>query len=386
MQFSTSRRLKLATYLLWTALSLAGQTDYFPDAIWQIKPPLALKINPVKLDTAIRFAQRNETQTDTDLRIAVLKSYVNEPGYKILGPMKDRGKPAGVIIRNGYLAAKWGDIERVDMCFSASKSFLSTVAGLASDQKLIGDLNDKVKRIVDDRGLEGVHNSKITWKHLLQQTSDWSGCQFEICDWADRPPKTGGVDDWKNRPLVEPGVQYEYNDVRVNFLAYALLQVWRKPLPMVLKERIMDPIQASVTWRWYGYDNSWVELDGIKMQSVSGGGHFGGGMFINTLDMARFGLLFLRNGKWKDKTLISEEWTRSVPLGSVSNPSYGLMWWNNQENALPGLPPEIYYANGYGGNYIVIDKVHDLVVVTRWLDSNKLGELMRLIVEAIETK
>ena len=60
------------------------------------------------------------------------------------------------------------------------------------------------------------------------------------------------------------------------------------------------------------------------------------------------------------------------------------MWWNNKENALPGLPTEIFYANGYGGNYIVIDKAHDLVVVTRWLDSNKLGELMKLIVGAIE--
>ena len=321
MQFFTSLRLKLFFYFLWAAFSVAGQTDYYPDYSWQIKSPLSLKINPVKLDTAIRFALRNETQTDTDLRVAVLKSYVNEPGYIILGPMKDRGKPAGVIIRNGYIAAQWGDIERVDMCFSASKSFLSTIAGLASDQKLIGNLNDKVNRIVDDRGLEGNHNSKITWKHLLQQTSDWSGCQFDLCDWADRPPKTGGIDDWKNRPLIEPGQQYEYNDVRVNYLAYVLLQVWRKPLPVVLKEKIMDPIQASVTWRWYGYDNSWVEIDGMRIQSVSGGGHFGGGMFINTLDMARFGLLFLRNGKWKEKSLISEDWVRSVYQGSDANPS-----------------------------------------------------------------
>jgi len=339
-----------------------------------------------KLDSAVRFATRNETQTDYDLRIAVLKSYVNEPNYKILGPMKDRGKPAGLIIRHGFIAAQWGDINRVDMCFSATKSFLSTLAGLASDIKLIGNLDDRVNLLIDDPGLKGEHNAKITWKHLLQQTSDWSGCQFDLCDWADRPPKIGGVDEWKNRLLLEPGIQYEYNDVRVNFLAYSLLQIWRKPLPVVLKEKIMDPIQASVTWRWHGYDNSWVEMDGLMMQSVSGGGHFGGGMFINTLDQARFGLLFLRNGKWKDRQLISEDWVNSVNQGSVSNPSYGLMWWTNKENVLPGLPPEIYYASGYGGNYIVIDKAHDLVVVTRWLDSNKLGELMNLVVEAIENK
>jgi CubicO group peptidase (beta-lactamase class C family) len=82
----------------------------------------------------------------------------------------------------------------------------------------------------------------------------------------------------------------------VNLLAYSLLEVIRKPLPVVLRERIMDPIGASTTWRWYGYDNSFVNIDGQMIESVSGGGHFGGGIFINTLDQARFGLLFLRKG------------------------------------------------------------------------------------------
>jgi hypothetical protein len=50
--------------------------------------------------------------------------------------------------------------------------------------------------------------------------------------------------------------------------AYSLLQVWRKPLPVVLKDKIMDPIGASSTWRWYGYENSFVNMDGIMMQSV----------------------------------------------------------------------------------------------------------------------
>ena len=72
--------------------------------------------------------------------------------------------------------------------------------------------------------------------------------------------------------------------MRINLLAYSLLQVLREPLPVVLRENIMDPIGASRTWRWHGYRNSWVELDGLRMQSVSGGGHFGGGLFINTYD------------------------------------------------------------------------------------------------------
>jgi CubicO group peptidase (beta-lactamase class C family) len=105
--------------------------------------------------------------------------------------------------------------------------------------------------------------------------------------------------------LNDPGKIFEYNDVRVNLLSYSLLQVWRRPLPQVLKDKIMDPIGASTTWRWYGYDNSYVTLDGSMMQSVSGGGHHGGGIFINTWDQARFGLLFCRKGKWKGKQLVA---------------------------------------------------------------------------------
>ena len=66
------------------------------------------------------------------------------------------------------------------------------------------------------------------------------------------------------RTLQNPGTLREYNYVRVNRLALALLHVFRRPLSEILKERIMDPIGASDTWQWHGYENSWVEIDGRK--------------------------------------------------------------------------------------------------------------------------
>ncbi|HET9746385.1 MAG TPA: serine hydrolase [Chitinophagaceae bacterium] len=363
-----------------------SQQPYYPDSTWQTKKPSELKMNPALIDSAVNFAIRNETKTDYDLRIANYKAYQREPGYKIAGPMKERGKPAGVILKNGYIVAQWGDVKRVDMTFSVTKSYLSTVAGLALDDHLIKNIDDKVKEYVWDGKFDSPHNSKITWRHLLTQSSDWSGCLFDVCDWADRPPGEGTIDDWKNRKLSEPGSTFEYNDVRVNLLAYCLLQVVRKPLPVVLRERIMDLIGASTTWRWYGYDNSFVNIDGLMIESVSGGGHFGGGLFINTLDHARFGLLFLRKGKWKNKQLISEQWVSSVSQPSPANKSYGLMWWTNEENRLGNVSKKIYSADGFGGNFIVIDNEHDLVIVTRWLEPNKIGELVRLVVSATETK
>jgi CubicO group peptidase (beta-lactamase class C family) len=361
---------------------LHGQTIYFPDSEWKTKAPAELKMDAQLLDSAVNFAIQNETKTDYDLRIANLKAYAREPNYRILGPMKERGKPAGVILRNGYIVAQWGDAKRVDMTFSVAKSYLSTVAGLALDNHLIKNVDDFVNQYVWDQTFDGAHNSKITWRHLLTQSSDWSGCLFDICDWADRPPKEGSVDDWRNRKLLEPGSQYEYNDVRVNVLAYSLMQVWRKPLPVVFKEKIMDPIGASTTWRWFGYENSFVNIDGTMMQSVSGGGHFGGGLFINTLDQARFGLLFLRKGKWKNQQLIAESWVNAAHQPSAANKSYGFMWWTNEDNALKGLSKNIYYAAGFGGNYIVIDSEHDIVIVTRWLNESKLGDLVKLVISS----
>lgn len=362
-----------------------SQAVYYPDKVWKTKKPGEVQLNAALIDSAVQFALQNDSKTDYDLRIANLKAYVREPGYEMTGPMKPRGKPAGLIIRQGYIVAQWGDLERVDMTFSVAKSYLSTIAGLAVDQHLIQSVDEPVARYVTDEKFEGPHNSKITWRHLLTQSSDWSGCLFGVCDWADRPPKEGNIDDWRNRRLLEPGVNYEYNDVRVNLLAYSLLQVWRKPLPQVLKEKIMDPIGASSTWRWYGYDNSFVNVDGLMMQSVSGGGHFGGGLFINTLDQARFGLLFSRNGKWKNQQLISESWIKAARQPSVANKDYGFLWWL-QEGQFKGFSNDIYSAQGFGGNFIIIDKEHDLVMVTRWLEPAMQAEFVKKVIAAVEKK
>ncbi len=374
------------SFLFLQVLFTDAQTAYFPDTTWQVKTAAELKMNKQLLDSAVNFALTHENKIDRDLRIANLKAYSNEPGYKIIGPMKERGGPAGLVIKNGYIAAQWGDITRVDMTFSATKSFLSTVAGLAIDNGLIKNVSDKVINYVWDDTYQGEHNSKITWDNLLTQSSDWSGTLFGCHDWADRPPKEGSIDDWKNRKLNEPGTVFKYNDVRVNLLAYSLLEVWRKPLPVVLKEKIMDPIGASVTWRWYGYENSFVNIDGLMMQSVSGGGHHGGGIFISAIDQARFGLLFLRTGKWKNQQLISAKWVDAVHQSSASNKDYGYLWWINATKKWKDVSPVIYFAAGFGGNYIVVDNEHDLVVVARWMDDSRMGDLMNLIVQSITVK
>lgn len=371
---------------LFIQISGFGQS-YFPSAneVWETKNPKDFNIEVQALKKAIEFAQSNEYSGDRDLRIAILEGFAREPYHKILGPTKKRGGPSGMILKNGYQIASWGDTKRVDMTFSVTKSYLSTVAGLAVDRGFF-KTKDAVANSVWDGTFDGAHNQQITWQHLLNQSSDWSGTLWNSHDWADRPPREGSIDDWKNRKIHTPGTHFKYNDVRVNLLAYSLLQIWRKPLPQILKKYIMDPIGASKTWRWYGYDNSWVELDGNRMQSVSGGGHSGGGLFINTEDHARFGLLFLNNGNWNGTQLISNSWIKEATKPSLANNNYGYLWWLNKKGGdrfWSGVPENVYYAAGFGGNFIVIIPDVQMVIVTRWLEPSQIGTFVKQVLNAL---
>ena len=126
-----------------------------------------------KISYAIEFAKKNENSVDKDLRISILKSFGREPGYRIKGPTKKRGETNGLIIKNGYIVGKWGDTKRVDMTFSVTKSYLSTVAGIAFDKNLIS-VDDKLKDYIWDGKFDDPHNNQITWHHLLNQSSQWS--------------------------------------------------------------------------------------------------------------------------------------------------------------------------------------------------------------------
>lgn len=349
-------------------------TDYIPGVgdAWERREPSEVGMDDAGVQEAIELIKASESQGGHETRVELTL-----PDNDIVGPMKERGPANGLILRHGYIVGEWGDTNQVDMTYSISKSYLSTCAGLALDRGLIRDLDEPVSTTVSSEEFTGEHNSRITWRHLLQQTSEWVGTLWGKRDIADRRK---GVD----REIQEPGTFYEYNDVRVNLLAWALLQIWRRPLPEVLREYVMDPIGASDTWEWHGYSTSWVEIDGTRMQSVSGGGHFGGGVWISSRDHARFGLLFSRRGRWGDQQLISERWIDEATTPSEVEPTYGFMWWLNPGRTLfPSLPENSYAARGAGSNTIWISPEHDLVVVSRWVQRDAVDGCMAKVVEAV---
>lgn len=366
-------------WLPFLTLALAAQSYYpGPHGQWEKR---ASGFDAGRLAEAIAWAKAHESKTPRDLRLAHDYSFGREMYGEPLGPFKPRGEMTGMVVKDGYIVAEWGEPERVDLTFSVTKSFVSTTVGLAVERGLIESVHDPVRKYVTTGEFEGPLNSKITWDHLLRQTSDWEGTLWGKPDWADRPPAGAKVDEYRRRKHNEPGTSWKYNDVRVNLLAYAALQVWRRPLPVVLKEMIMDPIGASNTWRWHGYENSWVELDGLKMQSVAGGAHWGGGMWITARDQARFGLLTARNGVWKGKRLMAAEWIKQARTPTPVQTDYGFMNWylNTGKKRWPSAPETAYGHVGNGTNLIYCDPERDLVVVLRWIEGGAIdGFLERL--------
>lgn len=357
----------------------AARTEaYFPTRFeWATRRPEDVGMNAARLQEVVRFAEANagNLHLNGDSLALVL---ANEPYNEIVGPTHQRGPHNGIVIKNGYIVLEWGDTHRVDWTFSATKSYLATMVGLAYDAGLIERLTDPVRRYAPDTLFAPPHNSGITWEHLLQQTSEWQGTLWGKPDWADRYNRETG-----RRPVRPPGSHYTYNDVRVNLTALAATHVWRRPLAEVFRDRVMDPIQASNTWRWHGYRNSWIDIDGRQVQSVAGGAHWGGGMWISTRDHARFGLLHLRRGVWAGQRILSERWIDLATTPSAANPSYGFMWWlNTGKRQLPAAPEKSFYAAGGGGNYVWVDPEHDLVVVIRWIP--ELNGLLEKVLAALE--
>src|SRR6266850_2274230 len=368
------------------AVAALAPATYFPNRLdWQHKKPEEVGMNPALVNDAVQLAIAADTPGTHDMMLFLNNSFGKEPYNTIVGPIKDRGPASGIITRHGYIVAEWGDPKRADITNSVTKTFLTTVVGLAWQRGLIKDVNDYVRDYMPPHVdlFEAPHNQTIKWDHLLRQTSDWQGTLWGKPDWADRP--VGETpDDWAKRKLYEPGTHFKYNDVRVNVMALAALQVWRRSLPDVLREDVMEPIGASSTWRWHGYENSWVEIDGQKVQSVSGGGHWGGGMFINAWDMGRFGYLFLRNGKWKDRQLLSNQWVDWALTPTPAEPGYGFMnWYNNRDRKLfPSAPAGAFAHIGNGTNIVYVDPDHDLVAVVRWIDRKALDEFVKRLLAA----
>ena len=260
-----------------------------------------------------------------------------------------RAKTNGVVIYKGYVVAEFGDTTWVDPTYSVAKSMMATVAGIA--------VRDGRSATSTSRSAASSRTAATT-RRATPRSPGRCTCSRRpsgkaTC--AARRPTSSATRLRRGRAqaarAAAPGSYYEYNDVRINRSALSLLRTFNKPVPEVFREQVMDVIGASNTWKWVPYHNSYVEVDGKQVASVSGGTRWGGGMWINSWDMARFGYLWLRGGKWGEQADPAAR-LREGGLGpSAHGPDYGYLWWlNTKGKNYPGLPANVYGARGAGSN------------------------------------
>jgi len=365
-----------------TADGTATAKPYYPasDASWKHQRSTIAGFDSTRLAEAIAFAKTQETTQMTPNF-----STQEEIFGKLLGPMPtSRAATNGLILRHGYIVAEWGETQQADPTYSAAKSFLSTILGMTIERGMIKDIHDPVANYIHDGGYDSEQNRKVTWEYHARQTSEWEG---EL--WGKNADFIGheafGKGEQKPRALQAPGTYYEYNDVRINRLALSLLRIWKRPLPDVLKTEIMDPIGASNSWRWVPYPNAVATVDGKQMPSVSGGTRWGGGLWINARDEARFGYLMLRQGRWGKKQIVSANWIKEATTPGTVGPDYGYLWWlNTTLKPWPDAPANSFAALGAGSNTIWVDPTHDIVIVWRWHNGNP-NDLIKRVLGALKS-
>lgn len=367
-----------ASVASYVGVDAQGAAYYPPAGAWAKKAPADVGMDAAKLNAAFEFARQRETNWPRDF-----STQEKIFGTKLGSMPTQRPATGGVVIRNGYVVGEFGDVNAVAPTYSVAKSMLSTVTGIAVREGLIKDLDATVGAQVKDGGYDSPHNAKVTWRHHLHQESEWEG---EM--WGKKHDFVGtvafGDGERKPRTLQAPGSHYEYNDVRINRFALSLLRLFKKPVPEVFRDEVMIPIGASSTWLWVPYVNSYVDVDGHQMASVSGGTRWGGGVWISAMDMARFGYLWLRNGKWGDKQIIPPAYVKQALQPSANGPDYGFLWWLNTKGGAKTLPTNAYQAQGAGSNTIFVSPDHDLVIVWRWHGGGK-EQFFRQVIDAIQT-
>jgi CubicO group peptidase (beta-lactamase class C family) len=335
--------------------------------------------------TAVREASAGQGLRATpgiDDMAAYLAAMVADEAYhEPAGPLLPGSGASGVVVHRGWVVAEWGDASVPEMLFSATKTAVSAIAGVAFDRGLL-DPHAPVAATVDLPVLSHGTGQNITWQHLLQQTSQWDGELWGKPAWAaaghrrseDSTAVTGG-----------PGSGWAYNDVRVNLLCLALTALLGRPLPDVLRDDVLGPLGASSSWSWHGYPEAVVTVDGPVLPVVSGGAHWGGGLWMSAADLALLGDLYLRDGRCGDRQLLSSEWIERSWQPCTVKPEYGYLWWlNDSGQDSPGAPPSGRCARGNGGRHLLwVDPDRDLVITSHWGDDVAL--LVSAVSAAVET-
>ncbi|HEV3165010.1 MAG TPA: serine hydrolase [Isosphaeraceae bacterium] len=292
---------------------------------------------------------------------------------------------SGCVIRHGYLVKEWGDPRKLADIKSATKGAVgTTLLGLAVDAGLV-KLDDLATTHYPLIGTERPENARewlaeIKIRHLATMTAGFDD---------GRPP----------RLIYRPGTDGFYSNDGANMLAELLTLKFNEDLTKVFKRQVMDPIGVSeAEWKWRENSFRAKTINGLKSRE------FASGITITHRALARIGYLYLREGEWNGRHLLSRDFirtaTRPTDLPSFV-PYYAFYWGSNGRGTYHDLPTDAYWALGLGDSFFLVCPSLDVVAVRLGTGSTKsqlpggdqpeawgkrVANFFRLVVAAVEDK
>jgi CubicO group peptidase (beta-lactamase class C family) len=257
------------------------------------------------------------------------------------------------LVRERYFGGATRD--SLQTSFSAAKSFVSTLVGIASDEGLIGSVDDRMTEYLPELAARDPRFRQIRLRDLLTMSS---GIRYQ----EDGFPSLGddtytyyGVDLRDialNRTRIEgpPGLAWQYNNYHPLLLGLVLERTTGTSVSDFMATRLWQPLGAEADATW----NLDSEHSGFeKMES---------GLNARAVDYARFGLLFLHNGEWNGRRIVSEAWVRAATGADTATDAaryhgYRYFWWIDVER------PGRFYAMGKYGQYVYVAPDANAVVV-----------------------
>jgi CubicO group peptidase (beta-lactamase class C family) len=298
------------------------------------------------------------------------------------------GSGAVMIVYGGRVLDEWGETTRRFRCHSVRKSFMSALYGIYVKEGLI-----RLSSTLEDLGIDDA-NPALTPEEKQARVIDLLKARSGVYH-----PALGEVPAMQTlrppRGSHRPGTYWYYNNWDFNALGTIFEKATKTSIARAFKGRLAEPL----------------EMEDFRVEDV---GYGRGGESVHpsypfrmsARDMARFGLLYLRQGEWRGRQIIPSSWVEEstkphslLPGSGVFGTygGYGYMWWvavDGKQFPDVDLKGGTYSAQGYGGHFIVVIPHYDLVVVHRnnteniGLDgdeekvSAQFGALLKLIVEA----
>ena len=266
------------------------------------------------------------------------------------------GSAAVMIVQGGEVVAQWGDVAHRYKTHSIRKSLLSALVGLHVENGAI-DLGKTIGELgIDDReGLAPREKAAKVIDLLMARSGVYHAAGFETDDMKNLKPP---------RHAHGPGTWWCYNNWDFNALGTIFEQLTGRGIFEEFRDRVAQPLGMQD----FRYDDTRRDGEYARFdESV----HRAYPFRLSTRDLARFGLLYLRGGRWGDRQVIPEKWVRmSVrPYSHAGDRgAYGYMWWVARGDIhFPqmAVPEGTYSARGAGGHYVVVVPPLDLVVVHR---------------------